>query len=373
MFVSIVIPTHRPSQTLFTILGKFDRRDKEYIKEVIVVVDQPESNNDFGDVESVNYGYPIKVLFTGGKAGASKARNIGSQIATGQILLYLDSDIEPEPSLVYEHYSAHVKNTNTNVIGIAGITQFYADDKSILNESVLNCSLLYPFFQAKNGKPQYWSPTSNLSFRRNIINENSFDQRFPKSGGGEDIFMCLKSRTETSTILGNPSAIVKHRVWNGAWNIVLRFFRWGIADSILLKVCSQQKIGIVRLRLPTTSTFFLLLFPFAIAKAVFSGMLLWLALPLLFFLISLIGTVVWKYLRRRKTESPSFLALTGATIFLYIFDLGCVLGRLSNPITSLFKEIQLFPDDLDIYRFARLRILFFNIFVCAIMLLAMVL
>jgi len=357
---------------VLNLLNRFDNRDKECIKEVIVVVDQPQTDCDSTKIEGAEVGYPVKVIYTGTRAGASFARNIGSRCASGEILLYLDSDVEPEPGLVYEHYSSYLNNGDMNIIGVAGITRFQADGKSLLSESVLHCSLLYPFFQAKTGKPLFWAPTSNLSFKRCVVGEDAFDQRFPKFGGGEDIFMCLKTRAANGRIWGNPSAIAKHEVWDGAWNVTKRFFRWGIADSILLKICSQQRVGIVRTRLPTTGTFLLLLVPFAIAKAALSASPLWLITPLLFFLISLSGTVVWKYLRRKKVGSASFWALTGATVFLYIFDLGCVLGRLDNPFSNLFKEIQLFPEDLDIYRVARLRVLLLNIFVFTLLVMAMI-
>ncbi len=66
--------------------------------ELIVVFDGEEHQ-----LESFWSGYPhIKVLFTGGQAGAGAARNMGAKIARGDYFVFLDADDELEPEFVDE-------------------------------------------------------------------------------------------------------------------------------------------------------------------------------------------------------------------------------------------------------------------------------
>jgi len=49
--------------------------------------------------------------------GPASARNLGASSATGQLLLFIDDDIEPTPSLVMTHVQAHQEHSGRVVIG----------------------------------------------------------------------------------------------------------------------------------------------------------------------------------------------------------------------------------------------------------------
>ena len=99
---SIVIPTYQRRDVVLASLravpaiafGSF---------EVIVVVD----GSTDGTAAAVRaLPFPITVIDQENR-GAATARNRGAASASGDILLFLDDDMEPDPAILFEHDRSH--------------------------------------------------------------------------------------------------------------------------------------------------------------------------------------------------------------------------------------------------------------------------
>ena len=86
--------------------------------EVIVVADGC-SDDTLQFLSGFNPPYSIKFAEQGG-LGAANARNYGASLASGDILIFLDDDIEPSPGLAAAHVAA-CKDNKTLVVGYCPI------------------------------------------------------------------------------------------------------------------------------------------------------------------------------------------------------------------------------------------------------------
>jgi glycosyltransferase involved in cell wall biosynthesis len=82
--------------------------------EVIVVADGC-SDGTLAMLAAYNASFLFQYTEQPGR-GAAVARNAGAKLATGELLLFLDDDIEPSPGLIEAHIAAHA-TTNRVVIG----------------------------------------------------------------------------------------------------------------------------------------------------------------------------------------------------------------------------------------------------------------
>lgn len=113
--VSIIIPTHNRCRSLKRLLDKLGCQDyPTNLMEVIVVADGC-IDESISLLKEYRPNYKL-LYFEQAGLGAAAARNNGAGNSTGEILLFLDDDIEPSMELVSAHIEAH-KNNNSVVIG----------------------------------------------------------------------------------------------------------------------------------------------------------------------------------------------------------------------------------------------------------------
>lgn len=114
--ISVIIPTHNRMNLLRRTLCALIHQTYSMKKiEVVVVAD---GSND-GTVEMLRTfesPYSLRVFEQSGQ-GAAKARNYGAAKASGKLLLFLDDDVEPTPSLIDVHVSTHRQRTDLVVLG----------------------------------------------------------------------------------------------------------------------------------------------------------------------------------------------------------------------------------------------------------------
>lgn len=86
--LSVVIPVYRGEMTLgITLDALFS--DPDLKSEVIVVLDGPDAA-----CRKIAAGYPVRLLELPRRSGSAAARNAGAEKATGDILLFIDADVE---------------------------------------------------------------------------------------------------------------------------------------------------------------------------------------------------------------------------------------------------------------------------------------
>jgi glycosyltransferase involved in cell wall biosynthesis len=93
-YLSIIIPCYNSGATLPICLASlFDAAGQKFLDFEVIVVDDASADNTV----AVARGFAVEVLHLPGHQGDSLTRNAGAKMAQGEILLFLDSDVEVLP------------------------------------------------------------------------------------------------------------------------------------------------------------------------------------------------------------------------------------------------------------------------------------
>lgn len=118
--VSVVMPTYNRREMLRTSLEGLARQDYPLeLFEVVVVSDGSTDGTNEMLKEFVAAGtFPYRLRpIVQENAGPARARNRGIQEATGDIIVFIDDDVEPAPAFLSAHVAHHVKNPKIVAIG----------------------------------------------------------------------------------------------------------------------------------------------------------------------------------------------------------------------------------------------------------------
>jgi peptidoglycan/xylan/chitin deacetylase (PgdA/CDA1 family)/GT2 family glycosyltransferase len=101
---SVVIPTHQRRERVTRNVAALDRQSLRDF-EAIVVVDGS-SDGTAEALRALDVGFELGVVEQENQ-GVARARLAGAALARGEILLFLDDDMEPDPDLLAEHDRSH--------------------------------------------------------------------------------------------------------------------------------------------------------------------------------------------------------------------------------------------------------------------------
>jgi len=102
---SVIIPTYQRRDLVVATVRALARQQYAGTFEVIVVVDGS-SDNSAQVLRTLEMPFPITVLEQSNR-GIAVARNRGAGAARGEMLLFLDDDMEADPHLLAEHARSH--------------------------------------------------------------------------------------------------------------------------------------------------------------------------------------------------------------------------------------------------------------------------
>lgn len=117
MRVSIIIPTYNRRRQLIRVLEGLAGQDLSLANsEVLVVSDgSDDGTNSFLREQACGGPLPLVPLFQKNQ-GVAAARNRGLSAAQGELVLFLDDDVVPTPSLLREHLAAHARHGSGTVV-----------------------------------------------------------------------------------------------------------------------------------------------------------------------------------------------------------------------------------------------------------------
>jgi GT2 family glycosyltransferase len=224
--VSVIIPTKNRLRLLTATVGAL--LEQTVAVDQLVVVDQSDTEDGRAVIGERLRGMPaarrpqLDYVWDRGINGAAAARNVGLDLAWGDIVVFLDDDVLPEPE-VLERLMAHYDRA-PHVAGIAPIITNY-DTPSALNRLFDACFSPGPFYDERQRVYWFWRRLPDralvpvrmftgamMSFRRAAVGSLRFDRRYCGPSVGEDVDFCwtLGARGERLAI-ATDARIVHNR------------------------------------------------------------------------------------------------------------------------------------------------------------------
>ena len=204
--ISVVIPTYNNREALARTLASVLAQDFPPERYEIIVLDDGSTDGTEEMVRTVIGPAPV-VYRRQENRGRAAARNAGSRLARGSIILYLDSDIIAQADLVGVHHARHAASTAP--VGVQGRTLIHPRSK------------ITPYMKTKELLPDltvrrrtnlspYHVITRNLSIRaEDLWAAGGFDESFP-GYGWEDIELGLRLQARGVRFVYEPAALGYH-------------------------------------------------------------------------------------------------------------------------------------------------------------------
>lgn len=218
--ISIIVPTHNRANLLFRLLNSFEKQ-KEFPKEIIIVNDGSldktkkvlnrweKRKNDF---VSIVFNNPIS-------RGPGAARNIGIQLASGELISFTDDDCVVHTSWIQAINNSKIWEVSENIAGIGGKVKPFR--RGLVSEYFTFHRILEP--------PRYnqYLVTANACYKRDLLLKvHGFDEdhRYP---GGEDNALSFKLANLGYKFGYEKNMIVWHDYRTSIPDFCRTFFRYG--------------------------------------------------------------------------------------------------------------------------------------------------
>jgi len=338
---SVVIASHGRTELLVRLLESLSRARSltEAHVEVLVVDSTPEAKASVIQ----NACAELNAILINGPLSVRCKRNLGASSATGDWLLFVDSDCEVSQD-IFNIYWRTFEDNHEFCAG-AGPTVFRGEETPFTRQ-IQNSSLLSPFRQPTVVKHLLWATTSNLLVRKDVFDTlNGFREKFPFRLGGDDTDFCLRLRDASYQLFAVPEAICFHSwvTWSRPVSVARRSFRWGWMTAILLREHPRYR----RIDTPNLPVHTLACFLVAIA-GVFTGAIHLLIAPVLFVILAVIFHAFSVSIRADRPISTFIEDITLAFVELP-FGFGRIIGSLARfSLVGAFFRLDV--DDVGVYK-----------------------
>lgn len=237
--VSVVIPTFNRLDRLRRVLEGLAAQDGADALEVIVVSD---GSTDGTDEYVQGSSVPLPVVgVVQANAGPAVARNRGVELATGEVVLFIDDDVLPSPSLVRAHAAAHERlGGNAVVIGPMldppdhTMTPWVRWEQEMLAKQ-------YAAMQRGDYEAtarQFYTGNASIR-RRHVVEAGGFDPRFRRA---EDVELAYRLARRGLHFHFEPSAVGYHYAERSFDSWLANAYAYGRNDVTFSRMTGQSWI-----------------------------------------------------------------------------------------------------------------------------------
>jgi glycosyltransferase involved in cell wall biosynthesis len=136
--------------------------------------------------------------------GAAATRNAGLQLAKGELTVFIDDDVQAEPTLIQAHLDRHQKVADASVIG--AVTIPWGDTKEPFLRYLRDRRILNPYTPSKGPIDFSYYHTCNVSTPTNLLLKvGGFNESF-RIYGMEDIELGYRLEKNGSSMIFAPEA-----------------------------------------------------------------------------------------------------------------------------------------------------------------------
>jgi hypothetical protein len=223
--ISLVVPVHNNRQGTQRLLAAcLEVFSPHRCPKEIIIVDSL-SSPPLTVPRFASWGLPLQMLACP-RPGAAAARNLGARTATGEWILFLDSDCLPTPTLI-EGY----ERAMNGAVAYAGVVRAARGDPLSRFYDTQGIFSPPPMWHQGRERPAYLITANALVWRQALAQVGGFDERFADAGG-EDVDLGLRL-WRIGPLAYAPQAQVLHATEPHLSAFVRRFVRYGRANRLL--------------------------------------------------------------------------------------------------------------------------------------------
>jgi glycosyltransferase involved in cell wall biosynthesis len=242
---TLAICTRNRAGRLATTLESLSRLNREGIDFCeLMVVDNGSTDQTRAVVEaaSTTTGIPIRYLVEG-EAGLARARNLAIAEARGEIIIFLDDDIEAPADFLAEYAHAYERWPDAWCIGGKVELKWLRPRPRWMSDelSALLGKTTCPDVERQYRSPIYYIIGCNMSFRRDIFSQvGTFDPELGYQGkqlrGNEENELLRRIDTAGGTIIYSPFPRLHHLIDDAKLSrryFLRRYYYQGVSDQIV--------------------------------------------------------------------------------------------------------------------------------------------
>jgi GT2 family glycosyltransferase len=206
--VSVVLPTFNRLPRLRRVLAGLERQSYPLDALEVIVVSDGSTDGTHDYLRSLATSLRLR-LAVQENSGPAAARNLGVAQASGDIVLFIDDDVVPEPTLLAEHLRAHRQHgDNVVVLGPMLTPADFVMLPWVRWEQAM-LAKQYTAMQAGRWEPsarQFYTGNCSL-LRRHLLAVGGFDSTFRRA---EDVELGYRLAAHGLRFVFNPRAIGYH-------------------------------------------------------------------------------------------------------------------------------------------------------------------
>jgi GT2 family glycosyltransferase len=209
--VSIIIPSLNRQEIVLNTVRQFELQSVEEFE--LIVVDQSDSlSKELDQYKSDNFKFVYSKI---DEKGLPNARNVGANLAHGELLLFVDDDIIPAPDLI-ECYNSLFNGYPRKKIVIGGRIE-EKDSKMMYNDPRIIGGRITSFgktarnFTSNSDGECDWVAGGNFAVTKSFFFEiGGFDTNFIGNALLEDCDFSFSARENGGVVYYSPNPLVEH-------------------------------------------------------------------------------------------------------------------------------------------------------------------
>ena len=206
--VSVVIPTWNRADLLARTIDKIEHQTLSRDLYEVIVIDNDSTDDTQTILDQKSRAYRQLKTFSQSKRGAAATRNVGIQAAAGDIILFIDDDIQAEPDLIESHCRYHQKHPDSSIIG--GLITSWNDSRDAFLRYLRDRGIFNPYSIARGPMDFSYYHTGNVSTARSaLLDVGGFNEQFAVYGM-EDIELGYRLERRGSRMVHGPEAKAVH-------------------------------------------------------------------------------------------------------------------------------------------------------------------
>lgn len=206
--LSIIIPTYNGKQKITNLLTELRKQSIQSFELIVVIDGSVDGTADAIKNEEAHFEH-LKIINQANK-GRAGSRNTGAKIAATNILLFIDDDMVPSPTLVADHLGAQA--THDIVVGTLAAINEDANEEIMAFSRYKNEQMNAEIFAESNDKSTIpYITANNFSIKKDLfIAVGAFDERL---NDAEDFELAVRLVDKNYKIFYSKNCLAYHTIF----------------------------------------------------------------------------------------------------------------------------------------------------------------